>query len=251
MTQKSPFDAAIVADMNDRVLFWSSAAETMFGLSASEAVGRSFSSLFEEWPQSAHAEARKEKWAWHGSELSLITIRERDHETEAKEREELQRQLEEARRISALGRVAATMAHEFNNVMMGINTFVEILKRRATPEAVTRAVRGITASIERGRTVTEEVLRYARTSNPSLALIDVSSWFAGFTPEAQALTNGAAEVRSERDLWIRGDASQLTQVIVNSLINARHASPPGAPITIEAKRFNHTSVAISVTDHGS
>src|SRR5689334_21190995 len=108
MKQKFPFDAAIVADLNGRVLFWSGAAETMFGLSAGEAAGRPVSSFFEQWPDFARradgttfrSSVREETWKWRDSELSLITIHEHDHESAVQQRDELQLQLEEARRVS-------------------------------------------------------------------------------------------------------------------------------------------------------
>jgi two-component system, cell cycle sensor histidine kinase and response regulator CckA len=166
-------------------------------------------------------------------------------------REEMERQLDETRRIATLGRVAATMAHEFNNVMMGIGTFVEVLKRRKTADAVERATLGIESSIKRGRTITDEILRYTRASKPVFAHIDVAEWLADFLPEAQSITGGMAAIESERGLSIRGDASQLNQVLINLLLNARDASPPRTPITIEAKRAPANFVEIVVADRGS
>jgi two-component system cell cycle sensor histidine kinase/response regulator CckA len=165
-------------------------------------------------------------------------------------REELERQLDETRRIATLGRVAATMAHEFNNVMMGIGTFVEVLKRRKTADAVERATLGIESSIKRGRTITDEILRYTRASKPVLAHLDVGEWLADFLPEAQSITGGIAVIESERGLSIRGDVSQLNQVLINLLLNARDASPPRTQITIEAKRAGNF-VEIVVADRGS
>ena len=144
------------------------------------------------------------------------------------ERFETARQLEETRRIATLGRVAATMAHEFNNVLMGIGTFVEVLKRRKAPEVVDRSLRGIESGIKRGRTITDEILRYSRASAPAMTTIAVGSWLADFASEAQAITGGAATVHAEQGICVRGDVSQLNQVLVNLLLNAKDASPPGA-----------------------
>ena len=46
------------------------------------------------------------------------------------ERQALERKLEQANRVSSLGRVAAMIAHEFNNVLMGIQPFAEVIRRR-------------------------------------------------------------------------------------------------------------------------
>jgi CheY-like chemotaxis protein/PAS domain-containing protein len=151
-------------------------------------------------------------------------------------REELERQLDESRRVATLGRVAATMAHEFNNVMMGIGTFVEVLKRGKTADAVERATLSIESSIKRGRAITDEILRHARASKPALAHIDVAEWLAGFLPEAKSITGGTVAIESESGLSILGDVSHLNQVLINLLLNARDASPPRTAIAIEAKR---------------
>jgi signal transduction histidine kinase len=166
-------------------------------------------------------------------------------------RDDLPRQLEEMRRVATLGRVAATMAHEFNNVMMGIITFVEVLKRHREPPAIDRAIRSIESGIKRGRTITDEILRYARASKPTLSTIDVTSWLSDFAAEAQAITGGAAAIETQEGLWIRGDVSQLNQVLVNLLLNARDASAPNSPIEIRVLRESEQFAEIVVADHGS
>jgi PAS domain S-box-containing protein len=177
-------------------------------------------------------------------------------ENAARDREDLERQLEETRRIASLGRVAATMAHEFNNVMMGIGTFIEVLKRRQGSGAVEPAIRGIENSIRRGRAITDEILRYARASQPVKSTIDVAAWLGDFTAEALSITAGTAVVQSEAGLHIRGDISQLNQVLINLLLNARDAAPPRTPITIAATRASNAGapakfVEIVVSDRGS
>jgi two-component system, cell cycle sensor histidine kinase and response regulator CckA len=144
--------------------------------------------------------------------------------------------------------LAAKMAHEFNNVMMGIATFVEVLKRRKSPEMIDRAVQGIEGSIKRARAITDQVLRLTRESKPVKAAIDVGAWLAGFTAEAQAISGGATVIRAEPGLAIRGDLSQLNQVLVNLLMTSRDATS----ISIDAKREeNAPFVEIVVAARGS
>jgi PAS domain S-box-containing protein len=159
-----------------------------------------------------------------------------DEERAVADRVELQRQLSESKRLSSLGQLAATMAHEFNNVLMGIETFAEVLRRRtmSEPHAQTAVLR-IQQSLARGRRITDEILRFTREQPPLVATIDVRRWLEDFLPEASALTSGRARVVVSEDLFIRGDVSQLNQVLANLVINARDASPEG-PIVIEARR---------------
>src|SRR5687767_13337662 len=87
------------------------------------------------------------------------------------------RKLEEAKRMSSLGQVAASLAHEFNNVLMGIQPFVEVIARNAaSAHSVTNAVDHITRAIGRGKRASQEILRFANPKEPQLFAIDVATW---------------------------------------------------------------------------
>lgn len=168
-----------------------------------------------------------------------------DDERATEERLNLQRQLDETRRMSSLGRLAATMAHEFNNMLMGVDTAVELLRRRVVGDDAQAAVVRIQQSLTRGRRITSEILRFTRDTQPQLATIDVQRWLTHFLPEAQALTNERTVLEAEQGLYIRGDGAQLNQVLANLLINARDATPEGTPIRIVAKRAAQEGVAFA------
>ena len=162
----------------------------------------------------------------------VLDITEDERATE--ERLNLQRQLDETRRMSSLGRLAATMAHEFNNMLMGVDSAVELLRRRVVAPDAQAAVGRIQQSLMRGRRITSRTT--ASASTPQLATVDVRRWLTHFMPEAAGLTNERAELDAEEGLFIRGDIQQLNQVLANLLINARDASGDGAPIRIVARR---------------
>ena len=68
------------------------------------------------------------------------------------------------------------LAHDLNNVLMGMQPFAELLQRRApTPELVARAAQHILDSIQRGKCVTNDLLRYARSGEPSRSQFVVGS----------------------------------------------------------------------------
>jgi signal transduction histidine kinase/CheY-like chemotaxis protein len=164
---------------------------------------------------------------------------------------ELQRQLGETRRLSSLGQLAATMAHEFNNVLMGISTFAEVLRRRTAGEVpVQNAVAQIQQSLGRGRRITDEILRFTRDPAPAMATIDVRRWLTDFLPEASALAGDRAELQVEEELFIRGDIALLNQVLANLIINARDAAPEGA-IRIIAKAAGDERLDLVIADSGS
>lgn len=154
-------------------------------------------------------------------------------------RRKLEQQLEQANRLSSLGRLAATVAHEFNNVLMGIAPFAEVLKREATTDRATTAVDQITRSVKRGKRITEEILRFTQPSEPVFVSFDAAAWLKTIAFEAETLLGPkyTMNVHAPADpIRIVGDAGQLHQSFINLILNARDAMPAGGPITISVDR---------------
>jgi PAS domain S-box-containing protein len=149
---------------------------------------------------------------------------------------EMQRQIEQAMRVSSLGRVAASVAHEFNNVLMGIQPFAEILRQKLGDDPVgQKPVRYILDGVKRGRLISQQILRFASPAEPRLASLELGEWTRHFSEEARlALRDQKLEVGPAESLRVRADSEQLAQVMLNLVTNARDASAAGATITIGA-----------------
>jgi len=177
---------------------------------------------------------------------------------------EMQRQIEQSRRVSCLGRVAASVAHEFNNVLMGIQPFAEILKQTlADDTARQKPVRYILDGVKRGRLISQQILRFASPAEPRLAPLDLAQWMRHFSEEARpALGDRELAVMPAESLIVRADAEQLSQVMLNLVTNARDACATDATITIGAsaaetipflrKRLDEPQrfAVVFVRDHG-
>jgi PAS domain S-box-containing protein len=150
--------------------------------------------------------------------------------------QEMQRQVDQAVRVSSLGRVAASVAHEFNNVLMGIQPFVEILSQQAGDDTVLqRPLRHIIDGVKRGRTISNQILRFASPAEPRLAPLDLGEWTRHFSEEARlSLREWNLEVGTAESLIVKADSEQLSQVMINLITNARDASAAGATIAIGA-----------------
>src|SRR5437016_11220769 len=72
------------------------------------------------------------------------------------ERQQTAEQVAQAQRLSSLGRLAGSIAHEFNNVLMGVQANAEIIGRRG-PGELRHVVDNIIGAVRRGRRITEEV----------------------------------------------------------------------------------------------
>jgi two-component system NtrC family sensor kinase len=150
----------------------------------------------------------------------------------------MQRQVDQAIRVSSLGRVAASVAHEFNNVLMSIQPFVELLQRQIGNEAASeKALRYINDGLKRGRMVSHQILRFASPAEPRLTDVNAGHWMLSFSEEArQTLREHTLETGPAESMMIRADSAQLSQVMLNLVSNARDASPAGSTITIGVMR---------------
>jgi PAS domain S-box-containing protein len=144
--------------------------------------------------------------------------------------------LEQADRLSSLGRLAATVAHEFNNVLMGISPFIEVMRRGRNVET---SLDHIARAVKRGKRITEDILRFTQPAEPVRSAIDTASWVQTMMSEARTLLPRTCELEwvvEPRDLLIYGDANQLHQTFVNLILNARDAMPTGGLLSIHVRR---------------
>lgn len=149
----------------------------------------------------------------------------------------LEQRLQQAERIASLGRLAASVAHEFNNVLMGIQPFVDLLARRGgSPETRAVATAHITESVTRGKQITQGILRYTRTPQPAHKTIDVAAFLRTCTHELEFLAGNNIDVtiRCDEELFMNADAHQLRQVLSNLVSNGRDAMPEGGMMHIRA-----------------
>jgi two-component system, cell cycle sensor histidine kinase and response regulator CckA len=152
----------------------------------------------------------------------------------------LEKQLEQAHRLTSLGRLAATVAHEFNNVLMGMAPFAELMQRpNASAEVVERGARSISMSIARGKRIVQDLLRFTQPAEPQLEPLRLARWWETLAGEARAmLPNDIAIVTDFPPTLapVVADAGQLAQVFTNLIANARDAMPKGGTITISAEQ---------------
>jgi PAS domain S-box/PAS domain S-box len=153
------------------------------------------------------------------------------------ERRRRENRLLQAERVSSLGRLAASVAHEFNNVLMGIQPFVDLLSRRAGADStVALAAPRIADAVMRGKRITQEMLRFTRIGEPARSAVNVAEWLRAFESELVQLAGQGVVVTIEAQpsLMMFADARQLRQVFANLVLNAHHAMPDGGRMEIRA-----------------
>jgi PAS domain S-box-containing protein len=165
-----------------------------------------------------------------------VTEKRRDEE----EKRRLEQQLDQASRLTSLGRLAATIAHEFNNVLMAIQPFADLLQRHAvtiSDTAVDGAAVHIAQAVLRGRRITQEMLRYTRAVEPVRESVDVGELLTYVCNTMTLVVADRLRITLElpdAPVYLYADRTQLEQVFTNLIANARDAVGPGGSLTISA-----------------
>ncbi|ADH85805.1 hybrid sensor histidine kinase/response regulator [Desulfurivibrio alkaliphilus] len=169
--------------------------------------------------------------------------------------EKLYSQLLHSEKLRAVGKLAASIAHEFNNPICGIRNVLQGLQRRQTLAAgdhdlVAMAVR----ECDRVARLTSDLQSFNRPTSSQLVMLDVHAALKDILLLCQKdLENGKVEVRQELapDLPpVRAVPDQLKQVFLNLLTNAREAIGPTGGRIVIATRREDDEVMISFCDSG-
>jgi signal transduction histidine kinase len=175
---------------------------------------------------------------------------------------EHRRRLVQSEKLSAIGELAAKLAHEILNPLAGIKAAVQLLARqaRATPggAANVETCEALDREVGRVEGLVRRLMSFARPLSPRVELCSID----GIIDSALAATRpllrdlkADVDRRSDPGLPpIEADPALLTQVLVNLLTNAAQAmAPAGGPIELEVRRavvLGREEVAIQVSDRG-
>ncbi len=161
------------------------------------------------------------------------------------DRKRLERQLLQAQKMEAVGRLAGGVAHDFNNVVTAILGAVELLlmdheRLEEDQEADLVEIRDAAA---RAGQITHQLLAFSRRQQLSPQVVDVNGAVARVERLMRRLIREEVEVRVEPDPQpgrLRADPAQLEQAILNLAVNARDAMPRGGTLTVRTSPYRIT-----------
>jgi two-component system NtrC family sensor kinase len=171
-----------------------------------------------------------------------------------------QAQLIQSEKMSSLGKLAASVAHEINNPLAGILTYSKLLIRiheegeltEKMRESCARNLRLVQRETERCSAIVRSLLDFARQRTPSLKEIDLSA----VVEEALSLLSHRLQMQNvtlQRDLPpmppVKADFGQLRQSFVNIALNACEAMITGGTLTVTSRAADKT-VEVTISDTG-
>jgi len=169
------------------------------------------------------------------------------------ERKRLEEQLKKAERLAELGTLASGMAHEIGTPMNVILGRAEYLMDRVRDETVKKGLQTIVAQVERITRVMNQLLAFARRKPPERELLALGEVIeTSLEMFHERLGKSRVEVETQIDACcskVRADRDQMSQVLINLIMNALHAMPEGGLLRIglsSEKEF----VKLTVADSG-
>lgn len=163
-------------------------------------------------------------------------------------------QLEHLQKVASVGAVASSVAHEFNNILTAILNHAKLGMRGESAESKDRSFDKILTAARRAAKITTGVLALSRNRTARREPTDLAT----LVEEVLSVVQKDLEkhqVRVEKDFRATPPApvvpSQIEQVLMNVLINARQAMPRGGTLRIGVRMNADTDMAeISIQDSG-
>ena len=178
-------------------------------------------------------------------------------------REKAQEQLRQAQKMETIGQLTGGIAHDFNNLLMAVMGNLELLRKRVPDDPrIHRLIDGAMQGAERGASLTQRLLAFARQQDLNAVAVDLGALLRGMIDLLERSLGPRIALRLDIPEGLpsaRIDANQLELAILNLAINARDAMPDGGSIDITVAKHSIGSdhalesgdyLKVCVTDDG-
>jgi len=162
------------------------------------------------------------------------------------ERKQMEEGLRKMQKLEGLGTLAGGIAHDFNNILGIILAYITSSKRfKDDATKLDLAVNTIVKAVERGKTLVQQILTFARKTETAFGTVDVNDVIMEtmamiFVTFPKTLTYSQNFDKSIK--YIDADRSQLYQALLNLCVNARDAMAKGGVLTINTRLVSAASL---------
>ncbi|TAE58590.1 MAG: PAS domain S-box protein [Nostocales cyanobacterium] len=260
-------DAIFVRDFHTEILFWNQGAEKIYGWSKDEAIGSNLQNLFYskispkqeaialknivksgKWNGELRKQTKRGKeiivesrWSLmldnDGNPKSILIV-----DTDITKKKQLEDQFYRTQRLQSIGTLAGGIAHDLNNILSPILTSAQLIKGKFAqdPERHLQMLNIIENNARRGSALVKQVLSFAKGIKGERTTVQVKHLITEILNFAKKTFPKSITFSSqipEHLATVFGDSTQLYQVLMNLVVNARDAMPDGGNLTIVAENM--------------
>ncbi len=257
-------DAIFVLDLENQILFWNKGAEHLYGWQVKEALGQLVNELLSKEMKPSLADAQKAvvsegEWSGElsqvqksGQEIIVLSrwtlVRDESGQpksilvvnTDITQKKQLEAQFLRAQRLESIGTLASGIAHDLNNVLGPVMMIAELLQLKIPDKQSQQLLAELKNSAKRGANLVKQVLSFARGIESQRTqvqlrhlLLEIQQIIARTFPKSIKVYTDVSPT-----LWtVYADATQLHQVLMNLVVNARDAMPDGGTLSICAENL--------------
>lgn len=257
-------DAILLRSLSGEILYYNRAAESIYGWKSHEAIGRVANELLYKGISSELTEALKiviEKNSWQGelhkitktgkeiivasrwtlvkdktgNPKSILTV-----DTDITEKKQLEKQFLRAQRLESLGTLASGIAHDLNNVLTPILAVSQLLPLKVTnlDQSSQEMLKMLESSARRGANLVKQILSFARGNEARRTILQIKHLLLDIEQFVKGTFPKFIEIERDlpQELWtVLADPTQLHQVFMNLVVNARDAMSDGGTLSILAE----------------
>ena len=254
-------DGIVVRDLEGRIRFWNKGSERIVGWTAAEVMGQSMDAFLklEAGLVDSVYQALLAQGEWVGevkvrakdghpvTVLSHCTLM-RDAQAQPKsvlvintditEKKKLEAQFLRTQRLESVGQLAGGIAHDLNNILAPMLLIVPMVREEATSPDTQELLNSIESSVRRGADMVRQILTFSRGMESAKVPLQSRHLIRECAHMAQETfpKSITLQTRFASDLWlVEADATQMHQVLMNLMVNARDAMPHGGKLVVTAE----------------
>lgn len=192
------------------------------------------------------AEAAAAPLLYQGRPAMEVVIR------DVSQREKAEQLLREAQKMEAIGALAGGIAHDFNNLLQAFSALLFSLKSKLADAPVGQELQTLEGLVQRGASLTRQLLLFARREISRCEALDLNELVRAREELLRRLLPANINVilrLSPQPVVVEADPSQLNQVLLNLVVNARDAMPEGGTLELRVERRGDEAL-LAVSDTG-